>query len=118
MLSAWFDESSECWNHVREKQQESTEIGNGSDPHAQNRPVFFQCQLDIVDLIASMNGRCHVLAAAFDPFHGTSGLFRQITDKTILGVEVNFASKGDSDFRGDAGRLVFGDMVHVGNKGS
>ena len=65
-----------------------------------------------------MNGRCNVLAAAFDPFHWASGLFRQIADKTILGVEVNFASKGASDFRGDDARLVFGDLEHVGKKRS
>src|SRR5206468_2251500 len=97
-VAAWCQESGECWNHGREKRQESTEIGNGFDPHAQNRPVFFQCQLDIVDLIAPMNGRGNVLAAAFDPFHWASGLFRQIADKTILGVQINFAPEPSSVF--------------------
>ena len=113
-VTARREQSGQRRNHRREQRVEGAEIGNGFYPHAKDRAVVFQRELDIVDLIAPVNRSGDILAAAFDPFHRTACFFGQVTDKSVLGIHIDFGTEPPTYFGCDHARPVFRNVQHNG----
>src|SRR5215471_12154326 len=57
--------------------------------------------LDIVNLVASMDSRCHVLTALLNPLHGMSRLHTRKGGYELFGIDTDFRPKATTNFGDD-----------------
>ena len=77
--------------------------------HAQQRAVLRGCQLQVLDLVAAMVGRHHVLAAGLVPLDGPAEHAGQLQGEDLLAVHLQLAAEAAADVRRDDAQVLLGD---------
>src|SRR5579872_365855 len=73
---------------------------------AGNLALFRSRDLNIINLVASMNGSGKIFAALLDPFDSMSSFHRSKGGNKLFGVDIEFTPKTTTNFRHDHTNLV------------
>jgi hypothetical protein len=79
---------------------------------AEKRAVASDRDIDVIDLVASMNRVLKILAARLDPFHGFFQANGEMRGQSFFGVDVQFTSKAPAYFRSDEMHTLLGKIQH------
>ena len=76
-------------------------VGEHPGAQAGDRPIAFGGELDVLDLVAAVDGRDEILAAVLHPLHRTPQSYRQMGCEHVLGIDIGFAAETTANLWGD-----------------
>ena len=78
------------------------------------RPVALRAERHVVDLVAAVVARRHVLRARLDPLHRPAQPLREREDEHLLAVGLELRAEAAAHVGRDHAQLVLGDAEHAG----
>src|SRR5579885_2585814 len=104
--AAGYRESESDHNHISEELRIGAQIGDAVYLQAGDLALFRSCNLDIVNLVAPVDGRRQILAAVFNPFDRLPCLHRSVCGADFFGVNIQLAAKATANFGYNHAHLV------------
>ena len=92
-------------------------IGKQFRAECSNRTIVFDCHVNVVDLITSMNRCREALTPLLNPFHRLPQLRCQISDHGFFGIYIQLTAESASHFRGNDANELFGKVKEQGQNG-
>ena len=103
---------------LRDERREQLLVGAevGDDPHLARgeRAVALRAELHVVDLVAPVVARGHVLRARLDPLHRPAEPLRERQHERLLAVGLELRAEAAADVGSHHAQLVLGDAEHAG----
>ena len=98
----------------REQLLVGAEVGDDLHPERRDRPVALRPQRHVVDLVAAVVARRHVLRARLDPLHRPAEPLREREDEHLLAVGLELRAEAAAHVGRDHAQLVLRDAEHAG----